>query len=343
MVILKSEKIKIILTKIENEILTAFSSLSIFPKDFCIEDTSIDTSIIEAIKTHLLTPTQDLMKRGGKRLRPLLLALLTNMFEGEKELAYLFAPIIEGIHTASLIHDDIEDDSQKRRGEPSIHIKYGLDVAINAASALYFFALNLIDKMPDQMQALLYKRALNAISSLHIGQAMDIKHHSNYNLMFNLSSYKNIASLKTGSLFALATEASLIISRKYKNDAREISLFRELGIIFQMQDDIKNISSGNKGKDRGDDIVEGKLSFPIILYLENNCNEKAKIINFFKRAKKEGISSQAINECCNLLEKTIEEGQNIIKKALDKIFFELHNMHKSSSDLDIIESLFRLQ
>ena len=120
-------------------------------------------------------------------------------------------------------------------------------------------------------------------------------------------------------------------------------MFRELGIIFQMQDDIKNISTGNKGKDRGDDRVEGKLSFPIILYLENNCNEKAKIINFFERAKKEGITSQAVNECCNLLEKTVEEGQNTIRKTLDKIFFELHKIHNNSCDLDIIESLFTSQ
>ena len=168
--ILKNEKVKIILTKIEKEILTAFSSLSNLSKDFSIEGASIEnTSIIEeAIESHILTPTLDLMKHGGKRLRPLLIILLTSMFGGQKDVAYLFAPVIEGIHTASLIHDDIEDDSQKRRGEPSIHIKYGLDVAINAASTLYFFALSLIDKMPNQMQALLHKRALRAISSFQL-------------------------------------------------------------------------------------------------------------------------------------------------------------------------------
>ena len=338
MEILKSEKVKVILTRIEQEIFTSFS-ISTLVEDFSIED----TSIIEATKTHLLTPTSDLMKRGGKRLRPLLLVLLTSMFAGQEDEAYLFAPIIEGIHTASLIHDDIEDNSQKRRGNPSIHIKYNLDVAINAASALYFFALHLIDKMPEKIQDLLYKRTLHAISSLHIGQAMDIKHHSNYNLDFNLSDYRNVASLKTGSLFTLATEAALIFSHKYKSDAREISLFRELGIIFQMLDDIKNISSGNKGKDRGDDVVEGKLSFPIILYLENNCNEKLKIMNLFERAKKEGIESQAVDECCKILEKTVEEGRNIIEKRTTEIFLELYKMHKGFSDIDIIKSLFSLQ
>ena len=303
---------------------------------------SLDSSLsFEAIKTHIIFPCNDMICRGGKRIRPLLLILLTKLLEGNEEEAFKASPIIEAMHTASLIHDDIEDSSPKRRGEPSTYIKYGLDVALNAGSSLYFFALALIARHKKEVQASLYNLCVNALSLLHIGQAMDIKHHSNYNLHFDMAMYEHLVTLKTGTLFSLSANLALIFSNKRNSLLPQI--FNEAGVAFQMFDDLKNVAkTGIKGKEQGDDIVEGKLSFPIVLYLEEHPDDKEKIISYFTKAKKEGIFSKAIQDCCLLLESSgvIEKGFNIAKNKLDACFNQLKNIHGTSPYFDMVKDIF---
>lgn len=296
----------------------------------------------DSLKTHLLTPLIDITLRGGKRIRPVLLILITRLLLGDETAAYSYSPVIEAIHTASLIHDDIEDSSFKRRGDKTLHIKYGVDTALNAASYLYFFALSLIEKQKGDVRALLYNVTIEALTLLHLGQAFDIKHHSDYDLTFDYEMYSTCVALKTGTLFSLVANVALIFSGKELEKSEEPTLFNELGVAFQMLDDLKNISSGNKGKDRGDDIVEGKLSFPIILYLDERKCEKKKIISLFKRAKQEGISSTAVNECCTLLEESgvLEKGLEIAHKKIDNVFDKLYSLHKNSFVLDVIKEFF---
>ena len=329
--------LKQIIDKIESEILH-FLNENLFFELFSVK--YLDASF--SLKSHLLTPLLDITSRGGKRLRPVFLILLTRLFLGDEKAAYSYAPVIEAIHTASLVHDDIEDGSVKRRGESALHIKYGIDTALNAASYLYFFALSLIEKQDKDRKASLYKETTESLTLLHLGQAFDIRHHSNYDLPFTYKDYTTCVALKTGELFSLAAKAALIFSGKACEKREEPALFSELGIAFQMFDDLQNISSGNKGKDRGDDIVEGKLSFPIVLYLEERISEKTKIISLFKRAKEEGILSSAVNECCKLLEKNgiLEKGLEIAKKKADTVFDKLYSLHKNSFELDVIKELF---
>ncbi|MGP1438417.1 MAG: polyprenyl synthetase family protein [Treponema sp.] len=300
----------------------------------------------DAVKTHFIEPCNDMISRGGKRIRPLLVVLCTKLFCGNEEEAYKFSPIIEAIHTASLIHDDIEDASSKRRGKPSVHITYGLDVALNAGSALYFFALSLIERQEVSKQKDLYQLCLNALTRLHIGQAMDIKYHSNYNLEFDDAMYEHLVSLKTGTLFSFAVDVARLFSNKdaIKNfKSFEAVAFNDLGISFQMLDDIKNIASGVKGKEKGDDIVEGKLSFPIVLYLKENPKDKEKIIKLFGQAKKEGISSKAVEECCLLLENSgvVEKGLTIAKDKLDHSLNRLTKVYGTSPYMNVIASIFK--
>ena len=294
----------------------------------------------DAIKTHIIEPCNDIISRGGKRIRPLLLILCTKLLEGNEEDAFKATPIIEAIHTASLIHDDIEDSSPKRRGEPSTYIKYGLDVALNAGSALYFFALGLIASHRKELQCSLYNLCVDSLSLIHIGQAMDIKHHSNYNLNFDKAMYEHLVKLKTGTLFSLSANLALLFSNK--EDSSLPKVFNEVGVAFQMFDDLKNVATGIKGKVRGDDIVEGKLSFPIVLYLEEHPDDKEKIISYFTKAKKEGVCSKAVEECCILLESSgvIEKGFNIAKNKLDFSFDKLIQSYGNSSSMDMIANIF---
>ena len=302
----------------------------------------LDSSLsFDSIKTHIIEPCNDMILRGGKRLRPLLVVLCTKMLEGDEDEALLFAPIIEAIHTASLIHDDIEDSSPKRRGKPSTYIKYGLDVALNAGSSLYFFALSLINRHKKEIHLPLYNLCVNALSLLHIGQAMDIKHHSNYHLHFDRAMYEHLVSLKTAVLFSLSANVALVFSN------REVPLlakvFNEAGVAFQMLDDLKNVAeTGIKGKAIGDDIVEGKLSFPIVLYLEEHPENKEKLIQLFAKAKKEGIASDAVKECCLLLRdsKVIEKGFNIAKNKLNSAISQLKELGGNCHYNNLIANIF---
>lgn len=300
------------------------------------------TPSFASIKTHLIEPCSDMISRGGKRIRPLLMILCTRLLEGNEEEAFKGSVIIEAIHTASLIHDDIEDSSPERRGKSSTYIKYGLDVALNAGSALYFFALSLIHRHEKKIQLSLYNLCVNALSFLHVGQAMDIKHHSDYNLYFDEAMYEHLVSLKTGTLFSLSANLALLFSNK--KDSLLPRIFNEVGIVFQMLDDLKNIAeTGVKGKARGDDIVEGKLSFPIVLFLEKYPDEKERIIEFFAEAKKDGISSKAVEECCSLLRDsgTVEKGFKIANDKLDFVINKLNQVYGYSSNMKIITNIFK--
>ena len=326
-----------IIKQINKEIEKAINEVSV--SSFLPLDSSLS---FDAIKTHIIEPCNDIISRGGKRIRPLLLILCTKLLEGNEEEAFKATPIVEAIHTASLIHDDIEDSSPKRRGEPSTYIKYGLDVALNAGSALYFFALGLIARHRKELQCSLYNLCVNALSLLHIGQAMDIKHHSNYKLHFDKAMYEHLVKLKTGTLFSLSANIALLFSNKKTQEFPQI--FNELGTAFQMLDDLKNIKkTGIKGKVRGDDIVEGKLSFPIVLYLEEHPKDKEKIVSYFNKAKKEGVCSKAVEECCILLESSgvIEKGFSVVKNKLDSSFDKLTKLYGKSPYMDMIVEVFK--
>jgi octaprenyl-diphosphate synthase len=93
----------------------------------------------------LLEPGVDLLRRGGKRWRPLLMLLVCESLGGG-DAALPLSPLVEFCHNASLIHDDIEDNSIKRRGKPAVHLLYGVDTAINSGCFLYFLPLTCIDR-----------------------------------------------------------------------------------------------------------------------------------------------------------------------------------------------------
>ncbi|MEL3911550.1 polyprenyl synthetase family protein [Treponema pedis] len=256
----------------------------------------------------LITPCKDLMQRGGKRWRPLLAVLSCELAGGNTSDIYPLTPLVEFCHTASLIHDDIEDNSEERRGGAAIHIKYGLDTALNAGSWLYFHASNCIDSYEGnaELKNLLYKLYSLNLRRLHLGQAMDIAWHSKTDYIPSREEYLTMIGLKTGSLAKFAAELGFAAARKSEKEIASFGLDAlETGLAFQILDDVKNITKGNKGKNRGDDIVEGKKSLPVILCIEKKPSLKEKICDLFTRAAAEGINSPAVEECISLI---IESG-----------------------------------
>lgn len=307
--------------------------------------------------SQLITPCRTLMDSGGKRWRPLLLVLSSQYCSESglhsplsREETYSLTPLVEFVHTASLIHDDIEDSADTRRGLPCAHITYGLDTALNAASWLYFQAPTVIDslKADESIKNKLYALYTSEVRRLHLGQAMDIYWHRNPSLYPSVEEYTQMVHCKTGTLASLAAQTGFLAGGANSEQIEKSGKIAAcLGEGFQILDDVQNLTTGNPGKKRGDDIVEGKKSLPILIHITENPEDKEKISQLFEKASREGIDSSAVEECIALLstkgaiEKALEKGKEVINENI-KAYTEILSNSKDSESAKMIEELFSL-
>jgi octaprenyl-diphosphate synthase len=231
-------------------------------------------------------PARDLLNRGGKRWRPLFMLLCAEMY-GDWLLALPLTPMVEIAHNGSLIVDDIEDGAAQRRGEEAEHIKFGMDLALNAGNLMYFLPARIIDtaSFTDAQRLLLHRFYVEDMVRLHFGQGLDILWHRDHENIPGEEQYREMCRLKTGGLSRLAARAAVIAVGGDEHTAEKLGRIAEdFGACFQIIDDVKNIGPGVPGKQRGDDIIEGKKSLPIILYLNRHPEEKSRIRKFFEVA-----------------------------------------------------------
>jgi octaprenyl-diphosphate synthase len=286
----------------------------------------------------LAPPVKKLMALGGKRWRPLLMVLCAELAHARRKAefggdcaqsAYHIAPLIEFAHTASLVHDDIEDSSETRRGQPAAHLTWGVDTALNAASWLYFKAAEGVETAPldDGIKNALYALYARQLRSMHLGQAMDILWHRDKAFFPTPELYMTMARRKTGALAELAARAGMITGSGGRfTDADALTravgdAASGLGSGFQILDDVTNLVSGNPGKTRGDDVVEGKKSFVIVAHLEARPRDAPQIAAYFEQAAREGINSAAVSRLIDLangsgaLERASEAARNLIEAS----------------------------
>ena len=313
----------------------------------------------ETAKT-LLAPGRDLFLRGGKRWRPLLSHLVCKALGGGDAVLPLL-PLVELSHNASLIHDDLEDNSDERRGKPAVHLIYGSDTAINTGSFLYFLPLAVLENSPYDSKDTnrLWKLWAEHIRFLHLGQSMDIAWHRDGSFIPSLDDYMLMCRLKTGSLarFAvlLGIEAARISRYKAVCDTFDYEGLRaslgeaaqKFGVGFQILDDVKNLSAGIPGKKRGDDVVEGKKSLPVLLFLLNmtgtmegtdQTDRKAFVLRCFKAAGEKGVDVPEVEEFieqltrAGALEEAEKYGKTLISEA-GNVFSALEAVDKKAGKL----------
>ncbi|MDR1837761.1 MAG: polyprenyl synthetase family protein [Treponema sp.] len=274
----------------------------------------------ESLKA-LFAPLNDILSRGGKRWRPLLMTLVCETLGGGG-CALPLAPLVEFCHNASLIHDDIEDNSEQRRGKPAVHKIYGVDTAINSGSFFYFLSLCCIDSYAGENREHIYRLWAEHMRRLHLGQAMDISWHSDIKLVPGIEEYYAMCGMKTGSLARLAAELGAYAAGASNEAARQAGEAAEkLGIGFQILDDVKNLTTGVPGKKRGDDIVEGKKSLPVLLYLHKYPDRRERIFRCLHETKARGEASAEAEEMietlteAGVLTEAEEKARSLIKEA----------------------------
>lgn len=299
----------------------------------------------------LITPTRALVDLGGKRWRPLLSVLCARAAShgAAEELALKLCPLVEAVHTASLIHDDIEDRSTVRRGAPAAYVTYGLDTAVNAASWLYFQAATCIQSASCSADTKnrLYDAYLTETRRMHLGQALDIAWHSAGGRTPSESEYLFMTGCKTGSLAALAAAVGTLCAAQDDTQVRRAEdIARNIGAGFQIIDDVINLTTGNPGKRRGDDIVEGKKSLIVIDFMESAKDNPAVTNEFLaclKDASRDGIESASVEKAIELLEashsidRAAKKGLDLIQSGADN-FVSLFG--EDNKDALLIKELF---
>jgi octaprenyl-diphosphate synthase len=251
---------------------------------------------------------------------------------GGGDAALPLSPLVEFPHNASLIHDDIEDNSDERRGKPAVHLLYGTDTAINGGSFLYFLPLPCVEPWdaPAEWKNRVYAAWGEHIRRLHLGQAMDISWHRDFSSLPAREEYLLMCRLKTGALARLAAVLGVYaaFARGTPGPASAEALAgdlgeaaEKLGVGFQILDDVKNLSTGNPGKKRGDDIVEGKKSLPLLLYLRRQPEKADFVARCFAAARRFRTGAPEVEaliremDASGALGEAREQGQALIGEA----------------------------
>ncbi len=217
---------------------------------------------------HTYGPIKEFVFRGGKRLRPVVALLASEVMGGTREDAIIDGVIIELFHNFTLIHDDIEDGSKLRRGKPTLHELYGIPWALNVGDALYTYVWGLVIERSDFHRKRFYETFKRVVE----GQGLDI-YLDTFQVWDSLEE-KHYFEMVEGKTASLIAHSAGIGAYDATGDEelywKFYSVFKKAGIAFQIRDDVLNLTGGEEyGKKIGDDITEGNRTLIVIHALKN--------------------------------------------------------------------------
>jgi geranylgeranyl pyrophosphate synthase len=288
----------------------------------------------ESLTKALSEPVWDLIDRGGKRWRPALLVLACEAVGGKKGTALKFTPIVEIIHSGTLVHDDIEDSSDSRRGKPCLHKIFGTDIAVNVGSAMFFLPQSILFnnyyKLPDKKRLELYDLVSRELLKCHAGQAMDIYWHRGQKYSITETEYLQMCAYKTGTLARLAAKIGAVLGNGNEKQVKSLGKFAEtIGVAFQIQDDILNLAGEEfqKWKGVGEDIHEGKRTLMVIHFLQTAPEKERKellgILNSHPTDQKTIAQAISMLKENGSIEYAQKKARELIEKAWKKLEPEL--------------------
>ncbi|MDB4847531.1 polyprenyl synthetase family protein [Candidatus Pseudothioglobus singularis] len=231
-----------------------------------------------------------IINSGGKRIRPLLLLLCAKATDYDGDYHYSMAVVIELIHTATLLHDDVVDQSSTRRGQETANELWGNAPSVLVGDFLYSRAFEIMVE-PNSMAIMkILSKATNQISEGEVLQLLNIK-----NAKVTQSEYFQVIERKTACLFKAACQIAGILSGSNQNIIEALGSFgMHLGNAFQVIDDTLDYESNALiiGKEIGDDLSEGKVTLPMIYALEKTSGSENKMLsNAIKQADSSHIES----------------------------------------------------
>lgn len=292
---------------------------------------------------NLYQPVSYTMSAGGKRLRPLLALLGYQLFGDDVEKAIPAAIAIEVFHNFTLLHDDIMDKAEKRRGQPTVHIKFSDNAAILSGDSMAFLAYRFLLQSNTQR--------IHELITLFTNTALEVCEGQQFDMDFEIRSdvataeYIEMIRLKTAVLLGCALKAGAIIGEAPDNLAEDVyQVGVNLGIAFQLQDDLLDTFGDETefGKKIGGDIVSNKKTYLLIEAIENAEENQRAVLNnwlskkeFNRDEKLEAVKT--IFNSLNIRYKT----ENAIKSYTENALKLIQSLPVEQSRTAYLESLCR--
>ena len=273
-----------------------------------------DVALINQIGSHIINS-------GGKRLRPIihLLSAKALGYNGSQHID--LSAIIEFIHTATLLHDDVVDNSDLRRGEDTANALWGNAVSVLVGDFLYSRAFEMMVEI-DRMQIMaILSKATNTIAEGEVLQLLNCHDPDTTE-----ERYLNVIHSKTAKLFEAASELAAVICEHPAEEQKSMATYgMHLGCAFQLIDDVLDYTSSaeDMGKNLGDDLAEGKPTLPLIYTMRNGTPEQASMV---KEAIEKGELDkiEQIHEAihsCGAIEYTSNCAKKEAKLAIESLSF----------------------
>jgi len=244
-----------------------------------------DANLIGPLGEHVISS-------GGKRMRPALLLLTAELcgYTGPRRVQ--IAAALELLHTATLVHDDVVDTSDLRRGRPSANAIWGNRRAVLAGDFFYARASSMV--VEDGSMAIV-ERFADTVRMMAEGELLQLQF--SFDAAATEAQYYDVIDRKSAALLCTACECGAILGGSTRGERRSIAMFgRELGLAFQLRDDALDYerSSSELGKQRYADLREGKVTLPLLLTLKRCTNgERERIGSILKRARQADANAEA--------------------------------------------------
>jgi octaprenyl-diphosphate synthase len=240
---------------------------------------AVDAVIKRSLRSEVLlinTIGEHIVGSGGKRLRPALVLLSSGIFGDIKAQQHELAAIVEFIHTATLLHDDVVDESQLRRGKSTANHLFGNAASVLVGDFLYSRAFQMMVKLQNMRVMEILSEATNIISEGEVLQLLNV-----HNADVTEQDYLKVIHFKTAKLFEAAARLGAVMGNAIVQDENALAHYgMHLGTAFQLIDDVLDLSGDAKqiGKNLGDDLSEGKPTLPLLIAMHRGDATQAATI-----------------------------------------------------------------
>lgn len=302
-----------------------------YKKDLLLTERKIEETL-SAVAPDITIVGKHLLMGGGKRIRTFLTILCSKIFGYSGEEPSILACSVESIHTASLLHDDVVDGANLRRGQPSAHSLWGNQVVILVGDFLYSNALRLVNSLKSQK---IMDAFTNATAKMSEGELVQLSKKGDPSI--SEEEYLNIIKGKTAILMSAACMGGAVIANATQEKEDALSAFGlELGMAFQIADDILDYMAEEKklGKSLGKDLEEGKITLPLIYLLRDASSAEAEKVKSIIKGEK--FLKSDLNYILDLLNKynsitqSYEKANVFLKKARGRLDIFENSTEKSA-------------
>lgn len=277
---------------------------------------------------------------GGKRVRPILALIATEILSEDYKKSLPYASVIEIIHNFTLVHDDIEDGDKNRRNMPAVWVKFGLDHGINIGDALFAYAFKILAESPyeDKVKSILFKIISNTVFEISEGQALDMSFRGRNDI--KEEDYFKMIVKKTGVLLSAALEGGAIIAKANDDIIKMLRVYgRNIGPAFQIKDDLLDLTEGKGRKAIGNDIREGKRSLMVVYCLEKcNTKDKKQMLEILDKGR-ENVSNEDITFVIDLFQKynALDYAESVCERLVQNAINAIDNLQESHAKDLLIE------